>query len=122
MTLEDHDFKRIGYRIQPGTWGIPAGKVEAGETPLQAAIRETREEVGIDLTPENIEYHGDLYVSTVDASPLNIKFSIYAIYMSHRPEVTLEAGQEGFCWLSLENALKLPLFTGSREVLLLGMK
>lgn len=31
---------------QPGFWGIPGGKVESGETPLEAAIRETREEVG----------------------------------------------------------------------------
>lgn len=29
-----------------GSWGIPAGKVEDGETPAQAAIRETTEEVG----------------------------------------------------------------------------
>jgi len=33
-------------------WGIPKGKVENGETYLQAAIRETKEEVGI-IVPEN---------------------------------------------------------------------
>lgn len=30
-------------------WSIPKGKIEAGETPLQAAIRETFEETNIDL-------------------------------------------------------------------------
>lgn len=30
-----------------GTWTMPGGKVEAGETPSEAAIRELREEVGI---------------------------------------------------------------------------
>ncbi len=28
----------------PETWGFPGGKIDPGETPLEAAIRETREE------------------------------------------------------------------------------
>ena len=37
----------------PGTWAFPAGHVEAGETPLQAALRESKEEVG--HAPESAE-------------------------------------------------------------------
>lgn len=33
---------------QHQTWGAPKGHLEPGETPLQAAIRETLEETGID--------------------------------------------------------------------------
>ena len=32
-------------------WGIPKGKIEKGESYLQAAIRETEEEVGIQVRP-----------------------------------------------------------------------
>ncbi len=32
-----------------GLWGLPAGWVDDGETPKQAAIRETKEEVGLDI-------------------------------------------------------------------------
>lgn len=37
-----------------GAWQIPKGKIEAGETPIQAAMREAEEELGIHLsgTPE----------------------------------------------------------------------
>mgnify|MGYP001583285597 CR=1 FL=1 len=35
---------------QPNKWGLPAGGVEEGETLSEAAIRETREEIGIDVT------------------------------------------------------------------------
>ena len=32
-----------------GTWSFPGGAIDPGETPMQAAIRELREETGIDV-------------------------------------------------------------------------
>lgn len=37
-------------------WSVPGGIVDTGETPKQAAVRETMEEVGIALKPENLEF------------------------------------------------------------------
>ena len=34
--------------VNPGVWGIPAGKVKYEEVPKAAAIRELKEETGID--------------------------------------------------------------------------
>ena len=39
---------------------LPGGKQEAGETDLETAVRETREEVGIDLSAGGFEYLGQL--------------------------------------------------------------
>lgn len=37
-------------------WSIPGGIIDAGETPKTAAIRETLEEVGITLDPNDVEF------------------------------------------------------------------
>jgi len=48
----------------------PGGRLEPGETALQAAIRETREEIGV--TPMGLEEVGELYFQFVDEYKLHV--------------------------------------------------
>ena len=47
---------------KPGLWGLHGGKVNMGEDTLTTAIRETFEEIGINLNKEKVKYLCQYYI------------------------------------------------------------
>jgi len=43
-----------GMRDHPGQWALPGGRMDAGESAAQTALRETEEEIGLSLPPESV--------------------------------------------------------------------
>jgi 8-oxo-dGTP pyrophosphatase MutT (NUDIX family) len=54
-----------GQKIDKG-WGLPKGRVEEGETEEQAAIRETKEECGLDVKESDIKYLTEVSYNSKD--------------------------------------------------------
>ncbi len=48
-------LRRFNTGWEDGKYSVPAGHIETGETVIEAAIREAREEVGIGLKPSALE-------------------------------------------------------------------
>ena len=45
-------------KVNSGKWDITGGAVKAGEESLSAVLRETKEEIGLDLDPEKLRFAG----------------------------------------------------------------
>src|SRR4051794_26203609 len=47
-------LRAAGLRSHGGQWSLPGGRCDAGETPVEAALRELAEELGLSLAPETV--------------------------------------------------------------------
>lgn len=55
--------RALSLQHHPGQWALPGGRVEPGETPESAALRELQEEVGLVLAPQDLLGRLDDYVT-----------------------------------------------------------
>lgn len=83
-----------------GKTGLPGGRVDPGETPEQAAIRETKEEVGIVIHPVNI-------LGSVDYQHANGTYTkFYITRLPNYPTVTLDDHEiSSFQWARLTDRI-----------------
>lgn len=94
-------------------WGLPAGKLDPGESPLEGAIRELREETDIDLSSHHLEFVVTAYVR----EGLDFLFHLYRCELDVRPSIQLNAREHSeWGWFLMEEAIDLPLIPGAREL------
>jgi 8-oxo-dGTP pyrophosphatase MutT (NUDIX family) len=47
-------LRAAGLRAHSSQWALPGGRCDAGETPVEAALRELHEELGLELKPDDV--------------------------------------------------------------------
>lgn len=103
-------LKRAAHKPQGGTWGMPAGKVDPGESPEEALIREAREETGIALDVQDLESPRTWYVVW---SQYSFTYTLYRadlgrLYGREFPEIRLHEGEHvRFDWLTPQEIIAM---------------
>ena len=98
-----------------GHWGFPKGHVEDGETEIQTAIREVKEETNIDVEVNEECRYSIKYSPKEDV----IKEVVYflARNISNERQAQLEEVSE-VKWFSMNDAIDKITFDNSREILI----
>lgn len=87
----------LALQMKNGLWEFAGGSVEWGETPEQAAVRETREETGI--TINDVKFLG--FTSATYDKEGDQKHAIYAVYKAEisQGEAGISHEHIGHRWL-----------------------
>ena len=97
-----------------GNWSFPKGHVEQGETEIETAIREVREEVGAEVSPidgfrEVIRYTPKTNVQ---------KDVVYFVATPETPTIKMQREEvSDYKWMRPDDAMKNLTFKNDKEVL-----
>lgn len=109
LILQNAEFKE-----EAGRWGVPAGKVEPGESPEEAVRRELFEETGISIESSAVVSLGVLYIRK---PYVRYVYHLFQITLDQKQEVRLSREHADARWASSKELKSLPLMDGAFEAL-----
>lgn len=103
---------------EPLKWGIPGGRIEPGETPWRAAVRETLEEANIELSQYPPE---SSHMQKTPNEGVNFTTFIYRFRSSfiENHSVVIDHESEDWGWFTREEAEAEDLHIGFEELMTL---
>lgn len=100
---DEKEIYKVNFRVEKDIYGVVKGNIEPHETPEDAAIRETNEEIYLNIRGRPIEYIGDVTVYSNKSKVFMYKFPDELIV----PRLNRQGELFNFKYESLKN-LKYP--------------
>jgi len=111
----DHDrllLVRRGQAPAAGFWSVPGGRVEHGETLVEATVRELREETGLEGVCGSLIDWGEFF----EGDHHSIVFDFEVTLVTHDEPVAADDAAE-VRWVDLNDVAELHLVDGLAEML-----
>ncbi len=112
-----NDGRYLLLHYEAGHWDFPKGHVEKGESDVQAALRELKEETGIvdaEVLPgfsDGIRYFFKKEGKTI------VKEVVFFVARTKTEKVTLSHEHKGFIWLPFKEAVVKLTYDNAKNVL-----
>lgn len=112
----NNDVLLVQPAILNGLWAIPGGHVECGETITRAVIREVKEETGLDIFDVRfIAFQECIFDAAFSEKKHYLFFDFFC--RTNSSDVVLNGEHTGFQWVTVTEALDLPLHEYSKQLL-----
>jgi 8-oxo-dGTP diphosphatase len=103
-------------KVLPLLWEMPSGKVEFGEEPQNAIIREIKEEVNLDAEildfPDAFSYMLEKEKETVHSVQIN-----YLVKVSNIKNLKISEEHDAFAWVSFSELDKYNLSSNTKNII-----
>ena len=97
-------LQRLPTSSHSNQWGMPAGKLDAGETPEQAMVREIHEEAGLEVGINQLSLLKKLYMRI---PRYDLVVYLYRVTFDQKPVAKISPEHQSFRWATPQETLKL---------------
>ncbi|KTT32772.1 DNA mismatch repair protein MutT [Pseudomonas oryzihabitans] len=118
VLLNEHQQLLLVRKRGTSAFMQPGGKIDPGEQPLDALIRELHEELGLVIDPSDATFLGNYQAPAANEPGFMVDCALYRVAMKTGEEAIPAAEIEEVVWVSAAAAGELELAPLTREVAL----